>query len=164
MIGRPGFDRTGAGVPGDMIPCLSIRQPYAWLIVRGIKPVENRTWLTTFRGRVLIHAGVTYTKRDFAEDFECYREQGYPTTRDDLVGGIVGEAVIVDCVKAHPSTFFHGPYGFVLERAKSFPKLIPFRGRLGFFGVPANLIDGAEGVEIERLDRAAPSVTPESQP
>lgn len=145
MMGRPDFDRNGADVPADMIPCLSIRQPYAWLIVRGIKPVENRTWRTNFRGRVLIHAGVTYPKRDFADDFEAYAEQGFPRTREEMVGGIVGEAVIVDCVKEHPSTYFHGPYGFVLEQARAFPTLILLGGKLGFFGVPASLIDGVKG-------------------
>lgn len=142
MIGRPDFDRDGLGVPGNMIPCLSIRQPYAWLIVRGIKPVENRTWRTNFRGRVLIHAGVTYPKRDYADDLDQYADQDYPRTREEMVGGIVGEAVIVDCVRAHSSPFFLGPYGFVLEQAKAFQKLIPLGGKLGFFGVPASVIDG----------------------
>lgn len=142
MIGRPDFDRNGAEVPGDMIPCLSIRQPYAWLIVQGIKPVENRTWRTNFRGRVLIHAGVTFAKRDFADCLEVYGDQGFPRTREEMVGGIVGEAVIVDCVKAHPSPFFIGPHAFVLEQPKAYQKLIPYGGKLGFFGVPASLIDG----------------------
>jgi hypothetical protein len=142
---RPEFDRDGREVAADMIPCLSIRQPYAWLIVRGIKPVENRTWRTNFRGRVLIHAGVTYPKREYADDFDCYAAQGYPATREEMIGGIVGEAVIVDCVKAHPSPFFMGPWAFVLEQAKAYPKLIPFGGKLGFFGVPASAIAGVKG-------------------
>jgi len=36
---------------------LSVRQPYASLVCYGIKTVENRTWKTDYRGRVLIHAG-----------------------------------------------------------------------------------------------------------
>lgn len=124
-----------------MIPCLSVRQPYAWLIVQRIKPVENRTWSTKFRGRVLIHAGVTYPKRDHRDDLEVWGEHGYPENRDSMLGGIVGEAVIVDCVKQHPSEFFFGPYGFVLERAKAYRRLIPLGGRLGFFGVPASLVE-----------------------
>ncbi len=42
-------------------PCryLSIRQPYATAVVRGLKMVENRSWGTTYRGLVLIHAGVS---------------------------------------------------------------------------------------------------------
>jgi hypothetical protein len=137
---RPEFDRNGADVALDMIPCLSIRQPYAWLIVQGIKPVENRTWATKFRGRVLIHAGVTYPKRDHRDDFEVWGSRGYPADRDSMLGGIVGEAFITDCVKQHPSEFFFGPYGFVLERPKAFPRLVPFVGRLGFFGVPASVL------------------------
>ena len=37
------------------LPILSIRQPWAWLIVNGYKDIENRTWSTRFRGKVLIH-------------------------------------------------------------------------------------------------------------
>lgn len=36
--------------------CLSVRQPYAHYICAGLKTVENRTWTTKYRGRVLIHA------------------------------------------------------------------------------------------------------------
>jgi hypothetical protein len=35
---------------------ISIRQPWASLIVIGAKDVENRTWPTRYRGPVLIHA------------------------------------------------------------------------------------------------------------
>jgi hypothetical protein len=35
---------------------LSVRQPYATLICAGVKTVENRTWKTDYRGKLLIHA------------------------------------------------------------------------------------------------------------
>lgn len=35
---------------------LSIKQPHATLICAGIKTVENRTWKTDYRGKILIHA------------------------------------------------------------------------------------------------------------
>jgi hypothetical protein len=35
---------------------LSVRQPWASLIVNGFKDVENRTWPTRYRGRILVHA------------------------------------------------------------------------------------------------------------
>ena len=35
---------------------LSVRQPWAHLIVTGIKRVENRFWETPYRGPLLIHA------------------------------------------------------------------------------------------------------------
>jgi hypothetical protein len=35
---------------------LSVKQPYATCICAGVKTVENRTWKTDYRGRLLIHA------------------------------------------------------------------------------------------------------------
>ena len=35
---------------------LSVKQPHATLICYGIKTVENRTWKTDYRGKLLIHA------------------------------------------------------------------------------------------------------------
>ncbi|HDU8694716.1 TPA: ASCH domain-containing protein, partial [Morganella morganii subsp. morganii] len=35
---------------------ISIRQPWAWLIVNGHKDIENRSWRTKYRGQVLVHA------------------------------------------------------------------------------------------------------------
>jgi hypothetical protein len=35
---------------------LSVQQPYATLICAGVKKVENRTWKTDYRGKLLIHA------------------------------------------------------------------------------------------------------------
>ena len=34
---------------------LSVKNPYAYLIVHGIKDVENRSWKTDYRGELLIH-------------------------------------------------------------------------------------------------------------
>ncbi len=50
---------------------LSVRQPYAWLLVNGIKDVENRTWNTPYRGPLLIHASAKAMTRD---DWDWLRE------------------------------------------------------------------------------------------
>ena len=39
-----------------VVKAITIRQPFAWLIVHGHKPVENRIWETKFRGPIAIHA------------------------------------------------------------------------------------------------------------
>jgi hypothetical protein len=122
------------------VKALSIRQPYAWLIVNGIKDIENRDWPTKFRGRVLIHAGVTYPKRDYADDAVAYaRHHGiaYPA-REEMIGGIVGVATITDCVTASDSMWFNGKYGFVLADAKPLP-FVPCKGQLNFFDVPEDV-------------------------
>ena len=38
---------------------ITIWQPWAELIARGVKLVENRTWRTHYRGPVAIHAGLS---------------------------------------------------------------------------------------------------------
>jgi activating signal cointegrator 1 len=37
--------------------CLSVRQPWATFILRGVKRFETRTWRTDYRGPLAIHAG-----------------------------------------------------------------------------------------------------------
>jgi hypothetical protein len=120
------------------LPALSIRQPFAWMIVHGFKDIENRTWRTHFRGPFLIHAA---SKLDtlYDEDIALIEEQAgakFPAgldTDDAPVGGIVGVAEIVDCVRNHPSPWkFPDDWGFVLANARP----LPFRackGKLGFF-------------------------------
>ncbi len=46
---------------------LSIRQPWAWLILHGGKDIENRDWATRFRGRVLIHASKGMTRDEWGD-------------------------------------------------------------------------------------------------
>ena len=41
------------------LPALSVRQPWAWLIVNGVKDIENRLWRTHHRGPSLIHASLS---------------------------------------------------------------------------------------------------------
>ncbi len=116
---------------------LSVRQPYAWLIVRGFKDIENRTWPTKFRGEFLVHASATYAKRDYQDDADYYGEQfevPFPTY-EAMVGGIVGQCKLVNCVRRSNSRWFNGPHGFVLADAQAFP-LVPWKGQLGFFEVP----------------------------
>ncbi len=118
---------------------LSIRQPWAWLILNAGKDIENRQWATKYRGRILIHAskGMTRAEYDGAASYAwacgfVHRVAPF----DDLPrGGIVGEAEIVDCVTTSDSPWFVGDYGFVLRNAKPLPYL-PFKGRLGFFDAP----------------------------
>jgi len=42
---------------------LSLKQPYAELILQGKKKIELRTWNTKFRGEFYIHASLTADKK-----------------------------------------------------------------------------------------------------
>ena len=43
----------------DQVRAITVRQPWAHVIVTGEKPVENRTWQPSWRGVLLIHAAQT---------------------------------------------------------------------------------------------------------
>lgn len=128
---------------------LSIRQPWAWLIVNGYKTVENRSRsLGHPFGDILIHASKAMSSDDYiaceiflrsAPEFKPALDALPPA--DQLVrGGIVGQARIeskisnmpLDLFK--PGTWYTGEIGYVLSNAKRLP-FKPCKGRLGFFDV-----------------------------
>ena len=121
---------------------LSIRQPWAWLICKGYKDIENRDWFTGFRGRIYVHAGKIPDDDawDFVEDRLDYKvwDAIWDMTwldRNLTKGALIGEVDIVDCVSKSESRWFVGKYGFVLKNPVLYDKPIFCRGRLGFFEV-----------------------------
>lgn len=123
---------------------LSIRQPWAWLLVNGWKDIENRAWPTLVRGPVLIHAGKEMTPEEYRDcmRFAIKRGLGIPVPEALKRGGIVGIARLFGCVKASPSPWFVGRYGFKFKDALPLP-FFPCRGEQGFFNVDWPPLDGA---------------------
>lgn len=114
---------------------ISIRQPWAWLIVNGFKDIENRSWDTKYRGAVLIHAAKT--KPTVAEWYEaqtiCQRLGiSFPSFAAMDKGGIVGYTHITGTTRESASPWFFGPVGFQLSGSKPLP-FQPLKGRLSFF-------------------------------
>lgn len=129
---------------------LSIRQPWAWLILHGGKDIENRDWPTKARGRVLVHAAKGMTRDEWRHAWTFSHGTGAnPKAVADGVtfttierGGIVGSVEIVDCVTDSASRWFMGRFGFVLRDPLPLP-FIPWRGQLGFFEVPDDALSNA---------------------
>lgn len=115
---------------------LSIRQPWAWLIVNGHKDIENRSWATKFRGPILIHASKGMTSAEYNDAYHFALEVGIkiPTINDLERGGIVGMATITGCNDNSLSPWFFGKFGFELAGAKPLP-FLPYKGQLGFFDI-----------------------------
>lgn len=121
---------------------ISVRQPWAWLIIHGGKDIENRDWFTKVRGRVLIHAakGMTQDEWSWAWSFAHGSGAGPKalemgvTSKNIERGGIIGSVEIVDCVTHSNSRWFQGRYGFVLRDPQPLP-FYPCRGQLGFFRI-----------------------------
>ena len=120
---------------------LSIRQPWAEIILQGKKSIETRKWDTKFRGTFYIHAPKSI------DDYACkvFNIDKYSL----VIGAIVGKAELVstkeylttyeflDDEEKHKSKFygFDSPtYGFVLENVERVGP-IPTKGKLGFFKI-----------------------------
>ena len=155
MVPDERVDREPAGPEsgGCEVKALSIRQPWAHLILCGMKTIENRTWRTDYRGPLAIHAG-TKSAADWSHAVKdvALRAQGRmsipllfeaaagvsPAFRDVTTtkrGCVLGIVDLVDIVTESDSPWFEGPYGWVLRNPRALPVPFVMPGRLGLFEV-----------------------------
>lgn len=111
------------------IKCLSVRQPHAALIVRGLKDIENRSRVWSYRGPLLIHAPLRLDSHA-----DTRGELTRAETADLPRGGIIGAVTLVDIVTKSRSRWFDGPVGWVLRDAIELP-FRPYCGQLFPFDV-----------------------------
>lgn len=120
---------------------LTIRQPWATLIVEGYKRFEFRSWKTNYRGDILIHAGKGIDK-EAMERLKKYLPNDIP------LGKIIGQATITDCIPMseefadmlykenndiYTTHSFSRNYGFKLENVKKIEAPIEVKGQLGLW-------------------------------
>jgi hypothetical protein len=135
---------------------ITIKQPWAWLICSGVKDIENRSWPTKYRGRVLIHASakpagllgnlLTNEQRDIVSlDTQI---NGFEESSGN--SRIIGSVKIVDCVQNHPSIWAEKQgYNWVLASPYLFPEPIPAKGKLSFWdyeGIKSELDEDGQPV------------------
>ena len=147
---------------------LTVKQPWASLIVEGIKDVENRTWKTNFRGRVLIHAGTKKVNFYNWYDSQLSNIQLISLHNDlhisDLnYSSIIGSVEIIGCRVNHPSIWAEKTmqfeikdelsgevekgeiiYNWILANPIKFPEPIPAKGKLSFWDYPFILAEPEE--------------------
>ena len=121
------------------LPALSIRQPWAWLILNGYKDVENRSWTAHVRGTIAIHASKSNTKKEYESALATIAkhklEIELPSIEELPVGGLVGTVEIVDCLEFSPSPWWiEGNYAFTLKNAVK-GDFVSLPGQQGFFTV-----------------------------
>ena len=120
---------------------ITIKQPWATLIVEGYKRFEFRSWKTNYRGDILIHAGKGIDK-EAMERLKKYLPDEIP------IGKIIGKATLTDCVPMskefadmlskenndiYTTHSFSRNYGFKLENVEKLDNLIEIRGQLGLW-------------------------------
>lgn len=133
-------------LPSGVLKALSLKQPFAWLIANGYLLVDDRSWGTSYRGSILIHA----SKSLYEEYYHYIKNHTHvPIPDKDQLeyGGVVGMAKLIFCGKpnelpaglkkdqiAHFRNVHPGSYGFLFEQAMPLP-LLPCAGKLGIFEI-----------------------------
>lgn len=103
---------------------LSVKQPWASLIMFGFKDVENRSWATKRRGSIWIASTATPASPDL-----CPKDSNVGP-----LGVVLGSVEIVDCVQDSDSPWaIPGQWHWVLANPQPLRDPIPAKGRLGFW-------------------------------
>jgi activating signal cointegrator 1 len=141
-----------SGHNGSM-KCLSVRQPWAMLILRGVKQFETRTWRTDYRGPLAIHAS---RQQDDAVKELCRQPllrgllaaAGYTGLADLPRGCVLGVVDLIDCLLVPPEGLAEAlvelalgdyrPGRFAWQLANPRPLAEPLRmpGQLSLFEIP----------------------------
>eukprot|EP01026_Neomeris_dumetosa_P000906 TRINITY_DN10217_c0_g1_i3.p3 TRINITY_DN10217_c0_g1~~TRINITY_DN10217_c0_g1_i3.p3 ORF type:complete len:196 (-),score=32.96 TRINITY_DN10217_c0_g1_i3:280-867(-) len=148
--------------------CLSMHQPWASLLVYGIKRIEGRAWQTEFRGKLWIQAAQKFPEDSVITEVEQSYQQIYeiegkpPPTfpKEYPTGVIVGSVEVVDCLRAEQIEAWEGllesiklevssPFGFLCEQPRIVKNPIKLRGQQKIFRLDnQRLIQQAEADEI----------------
>ncbi len=120
---------------------LTIKQPWASLIMGGYKRFEFRSWKTNYRGSLLIHAGKGVDKEAIIR-LKKYLPDKLPQ------GKILGKVNIVDCIKCdeefknmcleenkdvYAKSVFNEEYAWQIEGVEVFENPIEINGKLGLW-------------------------------
>lgn len=150
---------------------LSLTQPWATLVAIGAKRVETRSWRTSYRGPVAIHAAQGFP--GWAQN-ECLGEPfmgrlmvaGFSHTRELPRGAMVAVAAISGVYRippdlwepdpAAPDGFWErivttdehdfgdyapGRYAWQLTRVQALPQPVPCKGALGLWALPPDVYE-----------------------
>jgi len=122
--------------PDKSLPALGIRQPWAELIMRGVKTIELRSSQTKIRGTIYVYASKTLAKTSHAIEAATQAEI---TTETLPTGTLIGT---VEIVASFPATAEH-------EEAS---------------GVPASLLKGKYGWKLANPKRIKSPIVPQFLP
>jgi hypothetical protein len=133
------------------IPAISIRQPWAELILLGKKTIEVRSWSTDYRGQLWLHTG----------------QKGEPHLEESMgfmnlyKGGYIGTVTVDAVVPMDPDRWEAwrarhmnagpcppGVYAWILSSPRRLRKPIPGPGQLGLFSPLPDIEDQLNKAEF----------------
>lgn len=119
---------------------LSLKQPWADLVVDGRKTIELRTWKVSYRGELAIHASQSV-------HLEACQAFGLDARRR-VTGAVIGTVDLIDIVELDETAFesmqdqhlasgyFKAPiYGWILAHPRRLEQPVPVAGHMGLFNV-----------------------------
>ncbi|KAM6195467.1 activating signal cointegrator 1 [Sarcoramphus papa] len=136
--------------------CLSVHQPWASLLVRGIKRVEGRTWYTSHRGRLWIAATAKRpSPQEISELETTYRmllQKDVEFPSDYPSGCLLGCVDVTDCLsqeqfnEQYPdlSQESESPFVFICTNPQEMVVKFPIKGKLKIWKLDAKIHQGAK--------------------
>lgn len=112
--------------------CLTIKQPWAGLILAGAKDVENRSWSTPHRGALGIHVALKAADKSVLQTVPLqYREFArYLLMANEMAGHVIGTVQMVDVIENSKSPWaFPGLKHWIL-REPELTEPVAAKGRL----------------------------------
>jgi hypothetical protein len=160
------------------VKAISLYQPWASLVAVGAKRIETRSWKTSYRGELAIHAskGFPVWAREMLEWpslVEALAPLGVRGATDWKLlptGGIVAVVRLVDVVSTDsgdprlPKTgeleYFVGDYGprrfaWFLEDARQLDRPVPILGALGLWSWDVDELTSDRAREVRRRAQGA---------
>lgn len=139
---------------------ISLLQPWASLVIMGVKTIETRSWNTKYRGKILIHASLGKTGSIFASSgwFKKY----IPHFKELPFGAIIGSVNVVDVILIEDlgmkddlinkltkeekafGDYTSGRYAWLLSDPKPLKVPVKARGMLSIWEYPDQLIKGVK--------------------
>jgi len=127
---------------------ISVRQPWADLIIQGKKTLDLRTRKINYRGPLAIHASQTI------EESACKRFELDPNIL--TVGAVIGVVELVDIFDVNEvlynqkteehlghRSYREGLFGWQLGEPTELPNPIMFKGQQGVFNIPDEFMNGS---------------------
>ena len=134
---------------------ISLLQPWASLVVMGVKKIETRSWSTRHRGTLLIHASMGKAGALLASEPPFPK---YISNFSQLpFGAIIGQVSLTEVVRVEElalpgnainqlameerafGDYTNGRYAWILEDPVQFHRPVPVRGTLGLWEYSGSL-------------------------
>ena len=135
---------------GDNMKVLSLKEPFASLVMQKIKQVETRSWKTKYRGVLYIHASLGKVKTTDEKVINLLKllnnsdlKYGYIIAKCNLVDCIYMDENYLDKIKLNKTEYQCGIYeigrhAWILDNIEVLDNPISAKGKLGIWNYEEN--------------------------